>query len=103
MWKMDKFHLIIACWGKEYVDMFLNVALPCHLSPGNLPAICDNHDLLYKIYTTKEDEARIGNHPAFLKLKALVKTRVITIDPTELLRKLTAMMLASSCSFRTFS
>lgn len=81
---MDKFHLIIACWGKEYVDMFLNVALPCHLSPGNLPAICDNHDLLYKIYTTEEGEACIGNHPALLKLKALVKTRIITIDPADL-------------------
>lgn len=77
-------HLIIACWGKEYVDMFLNVALPCHLSPGNLPAICDNHDLLYKIYTTEEGELCISNHAAFLKLKALVKTRIITIDPDNL-------------------
>nr|HPO08633.1 hypothetical protein [bacterium] len=70
---MDPVHLIMAVWGQEYVDLFLNVALPSQLSPANLPAIRHSSELLYKIYTTKEDESRIREHPAFERLCRFVE------------------------------
>jgi len=70
----------MAVWGQEYVDLFLNVALPSQLSPANLPAIRHSSGLLYKIYTTKEDESRIREHPAFERLCRFVETRIIAVE-----------------------
>ena len=33
------FHAITHVWGREYLDLFLNLCLPNQLAPGNVPAL----------------------------------------------------------------
>jgi len=80
---VNKVHLIMAVWGQAYIDMFLNLSLASQLSPGNLPAIGHIDGLVYKIYTTKKNEAYIRRHPAFQRLSNLVETSIIGVDSLE--------------------
>jgi hypothetical protein len=73
----NKIHIIMAVWGLDYLDMFLNVSLPSQLSPGNLPALEQMDGIQYNIFTTEEDAAIIRRHPAFSRLASMVKTEII--------------------------
>ena len=48
-------HLIMAVWGRSYVDLFLDLSLPSQLSARNLPEASQKGNLLYKIFTTRND------------------------------------------------
>jgi hypothetical protein len=73
----NKTHIIMAVWGQDYLNAFLNVSLPSQLSPGNLPALEKMDGIQYNIFTTEEDGAIIRQHPAFTRLASLVKTEII--------------------------
>ena len=70
-------HLIMAVWGRSYVDLFLDLSLPSQLSAGNLREASQKGNLLYKIYTTKNDIEQITQHPSFKRLSSLVETKII--------------------------
>jgi hypothetical protein len=80
---MNPIHIIVAVWGKEYIDTYLNVSLPSQLAPDNLKSLIDHKNIVYKIFTVKNDEEYIKNHPIYQKLEAHVNTRIICINNVE--------------------
>ena len=73
-------HLIMAVWGRSYVDLFLDLSLPSQLSARNLPEASQKGNLLYKIFTTRNDVEQITQHPAFKRLSSLVETKIISVE-----------------------
>lgn len=72
------FHFVIAVWGKDYVDIFLRVALPSFLAPGNLPACSSLGHVELLVYTRPEDQSMIESHPCWQAATKLVSA---TINP----------------------
>jgi hypothetical protein len=64
-------------WGSEYVDMLLNVALPCLLAPGNLPGVTNINESRFLIITTSQDRNHIESSRVFNALKDLIHTEFI--------------------------
>ncbi len=67
------FFFVVAVWGQKYVDMFLGLALPTFLSPGNLPALTDPGRSRFLILTTPQDQARIEASAVFRMLRTVVE------------------------------
>ena len=47
------FHVVTVVWGRAYVELFLDVAVPNQLTPGNLGALPPGSR--YRVLTTAED------------------------------------------------
>lgn len=74
-------HFILPVWGAEYVRTFLDVVLPTHLSPRNLPAAITNQgDSAYHIYTSAEDTPIIRQNPVYARLTNVLPTTIHEID-----------------------
>jgi hypothetical protein len=73
------FHLVTPVWGEEFTRTFLDVTLPCLLSPGNIPAL-PPASCVYKIFTSDEDRVRILDAPAFRALRTLATVEVRPIE-----------------------
>ena len=76
----EKIHLIMAVWGKPYLDLFLELSLPSQLAPGNLPSLKNRLGATYKIYTTVEGEAYLRRQEIFQRLTELIDTKIIAVD-----------------------
>lgn len=74
------FHLVTPVWGTEFTNTFLEVTLPCLLSPGNIPSLPDLGRCTYKIFSTDIDFPRIRESPAFKKLGSLMKVELRRIE-----------------------
>ncbi len=75
------FHFITPVWGEKYTKQFLEVSLPCQLSPRNLGSFRDRTvSDKYNIYTTSEDAATIKAAPVFPKLLETIHTEIHLID-----------------------
>ena len=61
------YHFIVVVWGGEYVDLFLRVVLPTHLSPGNLPSM-PRDAWRYRIYTPARDAQTVLQSSAYAQL-----------------------------------
>jgi hypothetical protein len=48
-------HFVTAVWGREYVQLFLDITLPSILADNNLPAAKSHFNCRYKIYTAVDD------------------------------------------------
>lgn len=77
---MGKMHLIMAVWGKPYIDQFLKISLPSQLAPGNLPSLKNDPRFTYKIYTTLEDGIYLSQQKIFKKLTKLISTKIISVE-----------------------
>src|SRR5271170_1359385 len=73
-----RFHFVTPVWGRSYVELFLNLVLPTHLSPNNLGRIPADR-CLYKLYTTPQDEEVIRASPSFKALQGLAETTFVDI------------------------
>jgi len=51
-----RYEIFVTVWGEPFVRKFLDFALASQLTPGNLPALSDQADVLYRIYTDRESE-----------------------------------------------
>lgn len=71
------FHVITIVWGKQHTDHFLRLTLPNVLSPGNLPALCRAHEVVYRLYTTPADRARIESDSTWLRLTRLLRVEFV--------------------------
>lgn len=78
--KLEKVHIILAVWGKEYIELYLKIGLPSQFGEGNLPFLAGRKGFIYKIFTTRKDENFIRNHRAIKKLSKLINTDIIPID-----------------------
>lgn len=56
-------HIITIVWGEHHARLFLDLTLPNVLSPGNLPALCREHDVTYRFFTTPETRDLIAGSP----------------------------------------
>lgn len=78
--KALRFNFCMQVWGRPYVELMLDVALPSQLSAGNLLDFPWGTNSRYEIYTTKEDERLIVDTPVFRRLERTIETRFIHID-----------------------
>ena len=70
------FHLIMAVWGKEHTELFLNVALASQLA-GHVDAFNQRgHSAIYRIYTKEDDVQRIRNSSGFHKLSDVMPVEI---------------------------
>ncbi len=86
------FHFVTGVWGDSYADLFLNVALPNHISSGNLGTFHGRDGSVYKIYTTSKDAERIKNSPVFSKLAGIMSAEIVLIDDVNVEIKHSAQM-----------
>lgn len=68
-------HFIQVVWGTEYTRRLIDLALPSHLSPGNLGAVAGDPTAEYWIYTTQEDEREIRASAVFARLSQMIKVK----------------------------
>lgn len=67
------FYYVMVVWGGHYLDMFLELALPSFLAPGNLPAMSNRAESRFLIFTTPEGRARIAAAPVFRRLQEVIE------------------------------
>lgn len=80
-WAEQKFHFILPVWGAKYIGMFLDYALPSHLSDKNLGGLKEaRRNSVYRIYTTTDGKAQIEGSAIFVRLQHLVPTEFYIID-----------------------
>jgi len=72
-----RFHFITVVWGANYTDLFLTIAIPTQLSPGNFPSFPYRNESKYLIYTTTEDAALVQNSPSYGALSKLIATEIV--------------------------
>lgn len=67
-----KFDFATVTWGKWHTGVFLDVNLSSLLTEGNLPAFAKQHEVRYRIFTSKRDKKIIQAHPAFKEASKIV-------------------------------
>lgn len=77
------FLLSTVVWGPWHTGVYLDVNLPSLLASGNLAALAQKHDVLYRIHTAHGDVARIKASAAFRRAEQIVPFDVVgvAIDP----------------------
>ncbi|VAX26112.1 hypothetical protein MNBD_NITROSPINAE02-646, partial [hydrothermal vent metagenome] len=75
-----KYHFIIAVWGAEYVDTFLNICMPSLLTPGNLEAFEHEPGAIFKIYTSPQDADQITGSEPYSRIRRIMKVKTIPVD-----------------------
>ena len=99
--KPINFQFITVVWGKPYVDLLVNVAIPSQMASGNLPSFQYLETSTYIIYTTSEDREALDNSPAFGHLSQLMPTEIRLIDDIDLHKN--KYGIASECQKRALS
>ncbi len=61
-------YFIVPVWGESFCRLFLDVSLPSHLSPNNIPGLSGLDACHYHIVTLRDDKALIEKSPAYRKL-----------------------------------
>ncbi len=51
-----RYDIFVTVWGERFVQKFLDFALASQLTPGNLPGLSKEADILYRIYTDRSSE-----------------------------------------------
>ena len=72
------FHAVTHVWGREYLDVFLNVCIPNQLAPGNIPALPTGSR--YRILTSSEHVAGLQGHPMGHALAEVIPVDIIAVD-----------------------
>lgn len=57
------FHILTSVWGEAHWKIFLDAALPSILAQRNIPEIAKRHELIYRFYTTQQDQIDQSTHP----------------------------------------
>ena len=70
-------HFATPVWGPEYIRLFLDTVVPSLLAPGNLPAVPNRSDCLYRIFTVESDFDRIRAHASYAALCQLLEVELI--------------------------
>lgn len=67
-------------WGESYTRLFLDVAIPCQLAPGNLPALRLPKRCQYLIFTTHQDAEVIVASSAYQSLLKHIPVAIKLIE-----------------------
>ena len=68
--------VIIPVWGERFVRDFLDVVLPLHLSPENVPALARRPGSAYVVYTCQRDVPLFERNSFFQRMRHLVDTQI---------------------------
>ncbi|MFT6580811.1 MAG: hypothetical protein ACKVKG_09340 [Alphaproteobacteria bacterium] len=68
-------HILISVWDKAFIDKFVDFALPTHVSPGNLPALCGEARVHYHFYTNAVSADYLENRTRALARFATIHVR----------------------------
>ena len=71
------FHFSTVVWGPWHTKVFLDVNLPSLLAPDNLAAFAAQHQVTYRIFTSRRDVPKITSSPAFQRARAIVPFELI--------------------------
>lgn len=72
--------VLIPAWGKPYVSLLADLALPSLLTPGNLPAVPAGYAVTFVFLTRQRDVPVIKNTEAFARLSLRAAATFIVID-----------------------
>lgn len=81
---MLKIRLVTVVWGREHTDTFLRVGLRTLLAEGNVPALAHANEVIYTIYTTRDDAKRLEAEPAFASLRNQADVRLSLFSDGEI-------------------
>ena len=79
-----RLRLVTVVWGSEFVERFVQLAVPSLMAPGNLPDISRRHDVTYEIYAPADDMQRITSQAAFADLARIVEIQFRPFAETEI-------------------
>ena len=65
-------------WGREYLDMFLNVCIPNQLAPGNVPAL--PRGSRYRILTRSIHVDELDAHSMVQALREVIPVDIVVVD-----------------------
>jgi hypothetical protein len=71
--------VIVPVWGERFVRDFLDVVLPLHLSPENVPALARRTGSAYVLYTCQGDVPLFERNPFFQRMRLVVDTQIRVI------------------------
>jgi hypothetical protein len=72
------FHAVTHVWGREYLDLFLNVCIPNQLAPGNVPALSKGSR--YRILTRSNHVGELEQHPMVHALRGVIAVDLVVVD-----------------------
>ena len=72
------FHAVTHVWGREYLDVFLNVCIANQLAPGNIPALPAGSR--YRILTRSVHVPEIDSHPMVHALRKSIPVDTVVVD-----------------------
>lgn len=72
------FHAITHVWGREYLDLFLNVCIPNQLAPGNVPALPPGSR--YRILTRSVHVDELAAHPMVYALREQIPVDIVVVE-----------------------
>jgi hypothetical protein len=72
------FHVTTNVWGAHHTELFINLTLPNVLSPRNLPALAQQGDVRYRIFTTPSSKDKIQTSKVGQQLASLLNVEFLT-------------------------
>ena len=76
----DSVRVLLAVWGENFIDDFLQLSLPSLLAPGNLPSLAENYQTRFVFLTRLRDVPVFERHPAYQKLKTICDVDFLSIE-----------------------
>jgi hypothetical protein len=73
-------YFLTPVWGEAYTRLFLDVAVPSQLAPGNLPGLRDPQQCRYLIFTTPRDAEVIVSDPKYDALSSVIPVEINLIE-----------------------
>lgn len=71
------FHAVTVVWGRAYIELFLDVAVPNQLTPGNLGALPPGSR--YRVLTTAEDLELLGGSAALKQVNDVMPVDLMVV------------------------
>ena len=75
------FHAVTHVWGREHLDVFLNVCIPNQLAPGNVPALPPGSR--YRILTRSTHVDELDAHPMVHALRKVIPVDIVVVEALE--------------------
>jgi hypothetical protein len=72
------YHAVTHVWGRDYLDVFLNICIPNQLAPGNIPALPQGSR--YRILTQSAHVPELDAHPNVNALRRAIPVDIIVVD-----------------------
>src|SRR5262245_59512147 len=71
------FDVVTDVWGRPYVDLFLDVAVPNQLTPGNLGALPAGSR--YRVFTRPDDAEYLAASPVLERVNKVIPVDLVVL------------------------